>query len=154
MRRRTLFGLLAIPVVALVVGAAAFTVARAQGPWRGGPGMMKRMISAALDEAIDQAAVTPDQRTAIYASRDRAFAALDAQRVDPHAQRDRVLALFEADQIDAAQLVALHAQMEQRHQAIRDAVTRAVVEIHDTLTPAQRKIVAEYVRTHGPGGMH
>jgi hypothetical protein len=43
--------------------------------------------------------------------------------------------------------------MEQQHQAIRGAVTQAIVEIHDTLTPAQRQVVANYVRTHGPHGM-
>jgi len=45
-----------------------------------------------------------------------------------------VLALFEGDRLDATQLQAVHAQMAQRHEAIRDAVTQAIVEIHDTLT--------------------
>jgi Spy/CpxP family protein refolding chaperone len=130
------------------------------GPgWRGmhGPGMrpemMKRMISARLDEALTQASVTPEQRLAIHASRDRAFAALEAQRPDPRAHRDQVLALFEGDKIDAAQLQTLHAQIEQRHQAIEKAITQAIVEIHDTLTPPQRKLVAEYVRQHRPMGL-
>jgi periplasmic protein CpxP/Spy len=136
--------------VAALVGARAY----AQGPGGGmHAGMMKRMISAALDEALDQAAVSAQQRTAIYASRDRAFAALETNRPDRIAQRDQVLALFEGDQLDAGQLQAVHAQMEQRHQAIRDAITQAVVEIHDTLTPAQRQIVANYARTFGPRGM-
>jgi Spy/CpxP family protein refolding chaperone len=156
MKRRTWLGLAAVPVVALVTGAVALTGAWAHGP--GGHGMhgrmMKRMVSAALDEALDQASVTAEQRTAIHASRDRAFSALEAQRPDPRAHREQVLALFEADQIDAAQLQGLHAQMEQRHQAVRTAITQAIVEIHDTLTPEQRRVVAQYVRTHGPGGMH
>jgi len=135
--------------VATVVGARAY----AHGPGGTHAGMMKRMISAALDEALDQAAVTAPQRTAIYASRDRAFAAFEANRADRMAQRDQVLALFEGDHLDAAQLQAVHAQMEQRHQAIRDAVTQAVIEIHDTLTPSQRQIVANYARTLGPRGM-
>jgi len=135
--------------VATVVGARAY----AHGPGGTHAGMMKRMISAALDEALDQAAVTAPQRTAIYASRDRAFAAFEANRADRMAQRDQVLALFEGDHLDAAQLQAVHAQMEQRHQAIRDAVTQAVIEIHDTLTPSQRQIVANYARTFGPRGM-
>jgi periplasmic protein CpxP/Spy len=136
--------------VAALVGARAY----AQGPGGGRhTGMMKRMISAALDEALDQASVSAQQRTAIYASRDRAFAALEANRPDRIAQRDQVLALFEGDRLDAGQLQAVHAQMEQRHQAIRDAITQAVVEIHDTLTPAQRQIVANYARTFGPHGM-
>jgi Spy/CpxP family protein refolding chaperone len=141
----------AIAVVALVSVRA-----HAQGP--GGPGgmhggLMKRMISAALDEALDQAAVSAEQRTAIHASRDRAFAAMEAQRPDRGAQREQVLALFEGDRLDATQLQAVHAQMEERHQAMGAAITQAIVEIHDTLTPAQRQIVANYARTHGPRGM-
>ena len=137
--------------VAGLVGARAY----AQGPGPGGmhAGMMKRMITAALDEALDQAAVTPQQRTAIYASRDRAFAALATNRPDRMAQRDQVLTLFQGDRLDAGQLLAVHAQMEQRQQAIRDAITQAIVEIHDALTPAQRQTVANYARTFGPHGM-
>lgn len=166
MNRRTLLGLITVPVVALVAGATALgSRALAQGlggpgmhgPGMGGPGMhgemMKHMISMKLDQALDQANVTPDQRAAIHASRDRAFAALEAQRPDPRAHRDQVLALFEADRIDPAQLEALHSQMEQQHQAMRAAITQAIVEIHDTLTPEQRRTVAQHVRSHGPMGM-
>src|SRR6202171_6306155 len=86
----------AISVVGLVSVRA-----HAQGPGGMHAGMMKRMISAALDEALDQAAVTAEQRTAIYASRDRVFAAMEAQRPDRGAQREQVLALFESDRLDA-----------------------------------------------------
>jgi Spy/CpxP family protein refolding chaperone len=152
MRNRLIAGVLA--------GATMLTVAYAfaQGP--GGPGghgpgmhgpMMKRMISAQLDAAITQANVTAEQRTAIVAARDRAFAAMDAQRPDRRAARDRMLALFEGDRLDAAQLGALHAQTEQQHQQVRAAVAQAIVDVHDALTPAQRKIVADYVRAHGHG---
>ena len=178
MKRRMLFSLLAVPVVALAVGAVALTGfhAYAQGPGGPGmspgpgmrhgpgmypgmlpgphmdPGMMKRRISIALDDALTQAGVTPEQRVAVHGARDRAFAALDAQRPDPGAHRDQMLALFEGDHLDTTQLQALQAQMEQRHQAIRDAITQAIVEIHNTLTPPQRKIVADYVREHRPMG--
>ena len=138
---------------AIVVVGLVSVRAHAQGPGGMHAGMMKRMISAALDEALDQAAVTAEQRTAIYASRDRVFAAMEAQRPDRGAQREQVLALFEGDRLDATQLQAVHAQMAQRRQAIGDAITQAIVEIHDTLTPAQRQIVASYARTHGPRGM-
>jgi Spy/CpxP family protein refolding chaperone len=164
MKRRTLLGLIAVPLTALAAGAAALGGAWAWaqgGPGMHGPGgpgmrsgMMKRMISAALDEALDQASVTPEQRTAIHASRDRVFAAMDAQQPDRGTHREQVLALFESDTIDPGQVQALHAQMEARHQAMRDAITQAIIEIHDTLRPEQRKVVANYVRTHGPRGMH
>lgn len=160
MRNRLIAGVLA--------GAAMLTVAYAfaQGPGgpggpgrHGGPGgrgpemhgpMMKQMISARLDEAMNQANVTPEQRTAIVAARDRAFAAMDANRPDGRI-RDQMLSLFEADRLDVAQLQALHAQEEQRHQQVRAAIAQAIVDVHNTLTPAQRKIVADYVRAHRPG---
>jgi Spy/CpxP family protein refolding chaperone len=178
MKRRTWLAALAVTVMGLVAGATVLTGARALAQWPGGPGMhggagmspgpgmtrghgmfpghrmdpgmMRRRISTALDEGLNQASVTPEQRVAIHASRDRAFAALDAQRPDPRAHRDQVLAVFEGDYLDAGQLQALHAQMEQQHEAVRKAITQAIVEIHNTLTPAQRKIVADYVRAHGP----
>jgi Spy/CpxP family protein refolding chaperone len=153
MKRWTVLGLVAVAVVAAVMGAAALTAAWAHGA--GGHGMhgrmMKRMVSAALDEALDQAGVTDTQRTAIHASRDRAFAALEAQKPDRSTHREKVLTLFEADRIEPAQLQALHAEMDQRHQAIRSAITQSIVEIHDTLTPGQRRVVAQFVRSHGPG---
>ena len=153
MKRRTVIGLMAVPVIVAVAGATVLTTAWAHGP--GGPGMhgrmVKRMVSAALDEALDQAGVTADQRAAIHASRDRAFAALEAQAPNSSAHREKVLALFEADRIDPAQVQALHAEVEQRHQAVRSAVSQAIVEIHDTLRPEQRRVVAEFVRTHAPG---
>ena len=73
---------------------------------------------------------------------------------DPRAHREQVLALFEADQLDASKLQALHASMQQRHQVVQAAITQAIVEIHGTLTPDQRRTVAAYARTHGPAGMH
>jgi Spy/CpxP family protein refolding chaperone len=158
MTRRTFQRVTTLVLIGATIAVAALVGARAyaQGPggMHGGmhAGIMKRMVSAALDEALDQAAVTAEQRSAIYASRDRAFAAFEANRPDRRAQRDQVLAMFEGDRLDVSQLQAVHAQMEQRHHAIRDAVAQAIVEIHDTLTPAQRQIVANYARTFKPHG--
>jgi Spy/CpxP family protein refolding chaperone len=157
MTRRTFQRLTAVALTGLAATAGALITVRAYAQGPGGPpgmhaGMMKRMVSAALDEALDQAAVTAEQRAAIYASRDRVFATLQAQRPDRSAQREQVLALFEGDQLDVARLRAVHAQTEQRHEAMRDAIAQAIVEVHDTLTPAQRQIVANYARTFGPFG--
>jgi Spy/CpxP family protein refolding chaperone len=163
MKQRMILGALAVGT--LLVVAYAFAQGpgggeRAPGPaWPGGPAMhgamMRRMISTRLDQALDRASVTPEQRVKIYAARDRVFAAFDAQQPhDLRARRDRMLALFEADTLSTAQLEAAHQQDEQQRQRVRAAFDQALVEVHDTLTPAQRKVVAEYVRTHGPIGRH
>ncbi len=159
MTRRTFQRLTAVALTGLAATAGALVTVRAyaQDPnVRHGmhAGIVKRMVTAALDEALDQAAVTAEQRAAIYASRDRAFATMEAHRPDRGAQREQVLALFEGDRLDAAQLLAVQAHMDQRHEAMRNAIAQAIVEIHDTLTPAQRQIVANYARTHGPFSRH
>ena len=127
---------------------------RPPGPGR--PGMhgqmFRRMMFERVERALDRASVTPEQRVKIYAARDRVAAAIDAQAADPRGQRDRMLALFEGDTLTAGQLQALHQQQDQRRQAIRAAIDQAVIDVHDTLTPAQRKIVAEYMNSHAPHG--
>ena len=82
--------------MALVSGVAAF----AQGHMGRGPGMMKRMASAMIDEALEPAQVTPEQRAKIYAVRDRVFASMEAQRQTRGQHMAQALALFEADMLD------------------------------------------------------
>ena len=65
--RRTILGSLAAVVgVGVVTAVAAF--AHGGGPGR--PAMMKRIASAMIDEALEPANVTADQRAKIYAARD------------------------------------------------------------------------------------
>ena len=107
MKRRTMFGLMAAGALGLVAagGAAAY------GAHGGGRhSMMKRMVVAAIDDALGEAKVTADQRTAIYAARDRAFAALELARTSRRAHVEDGLRLFEADQVDPAQVEAFHRQ--------------------------------------------
>jgi periplasmic protein CpxP/Spy len=145
--RRTILASVAVAAVALVSGAAA--VAQGHG-WRG-PGMMKRMVSAMIDEALEPAQVTPEQRTKIYAVRDRVFAAMEAQRQTRGQHMQEALALFEADTLDQARLAAFAAQREAEHRQMADLITQAIGEVHDVLNPVQRRAVADWIRTHRPG---
>jgi Spy/CpxP family protein refolding chaperone len=146
--RRTILGSLAVLGVGLITTVAAF----AHGGGGRGPAMMKRMVSAVIDEALEPAKVTPDQRAKIYAARDRAFAAMQAQHQNRGARMEQALALFEADTIDHAQLAALAVQREAEHRQIADVITQSITEVHDVLTPAQRRAVADWLRAHRPGG--
>jgi Spy/CpxP family protein refolding chaperone len=145
MKRRTVIGLVA-GVGALVVGAGAVAFG---GAHHGGRhAIMKRVVAAEIDEALDRANVTPEQRASIHGARDRAFAALEDHG---RTRRDRVaeaLALFEADAIDAGRVEAFRRQAEGEHRQVGDAITQALVEIHDVLTPDQRRAVTAYIRSH------
>jgi Spy/CpxP family protein refolding chaperone len=146
--RRTIFGVL---VAVLGTGMLLSVAAFAHGPGGGRPQMMRRFVSAMIDDALAAANVTTDQRTAIYASRDRVFATLEAQRQARGAHMDEALALFESDTLDPAQIAAFRAQREADRKQVADAVSQAITEVHDVLTPVQRKAVADWIRAHRPG---
>lgn len=147
LNRRTILGSLAVLGVGLATTVAAF----AHGGGHGRPAMMKRMVSAMIDEALEPANVTADQRTRIYAARDRAFAALEAHRQTRGAHLQEALALFEADVVDPGRVATFRAQREAEHRQAGDAITQAFTEVHDVLTPAQRKAVADWIRANRPG---
>ena len=145
--RRTILGSLA--VLGVGVGLITAVAAFAHGGAR--PAMMKRFVSAMIDDALAPANVTPDQRTKIYAARDRAFAAFEAHRQTRGAHMNEALALFEADVVDPGRVATFRAQREAEHRQVADAISQAITEVHDVLTPAQRKVVADWVRANHPG---
>lgn len=146
--RRTILGSLAVLGVGLITTVAAFA--------HGGPGsrhgaMMKRFVSSIIDEALEPANVTPEQRAKIYAARDRAFAVVETHRQTRGAHMNEALSLFEADAVDAGRLATFRAQREAEHRQVADTITQALTEVHDVLTPVQRKAVADWIRANRPG---
>jgi Spy/CpxP family protein refolding chaperone len=116
--------------------------------------VMRRVASAMVDDALDAAQATPEQRARIHAARDRVFATLEAERANREAHLEAALRLFEADRPAPAALTALHEQAEAARARVRAAAHDAIVEAHGVLTPEQRKAVAEYVRTHLHAHLH
>jgi Spy/CpxP family protein refolding chaperone len=148
--RRTILG--AVAVVGVGLGLMAAVTAFAHG----GPGgrhgaVMKRFVSSLIDEALAPAQISPEQRARIYAARDRAFAAVEAHRQTRHGHMDEALRLFEADTVDAGRLAAFRTQREAEHRQVADAIVQALTEVHDVLSPAQRKAVADWIRANHPG---
>lgn len=150
MKRRTMIGLAAVLTGSLVAGAGAL----AFGGHGGRQGFMKRVLAAAIDDALDEARATPQQRTAIHGVRDRVWAALEEHSRDRTARRDAILALFEGDRLDGGQLDPLRMQIEAEHRKVGDVIGAALIEVHDTLTPEQRHVVADYIRAHRWRAMH
>jgi Spy/CpxP family protein refolding chaperone len=143
MKRRTMIGVAAGVAVSLAAGAGALVFG---GPAGARHAVMRRVVAATIDEALDQAQVTHDQRQAIHAARDRVFATVDAERAGRRTHLEDALRLFEADRPDPAQVDALHRQADEGRQRIRQAIHEAFAEAHSVLTPAQRKALADHVR--------
>jgi Spy/CpxP family protein refolding chaperone len=151
MQRRTLFGLVTAGALGLVAAGAAV----AYGTHGGGRhAFMKRIIVAAIDDALDEAKVTAEQRTALHGIRDRAFAAVEQVAEGRRTHLEEGLRLFEADQVDPARVEAFHRQGDEERQQVREAIHQAIVDAHGILTPDQRRAVADYVRHHRMSHMH
>ena len=144
MKRRTAIGMAVAAVTGgLLVGAGALAYG---GVHRGRHEVMQRFVASAIDDALDRASVTPEQRQVAHAARDRIFAAFQEHRRERTGRAQELLSLFEAEQVDPATLTALRARIEDEHRRIGDTITQALVEVHDVLNPAQRKALADYVR--------
>lgn len=147
MSRRMKLGIVA-GVLATLTGFG-IVKSRAYAGWGGGHGrhaIMKRFANAHIDELLDEAKVTPQQRTTIYAARDRVYTAFENTTSDRKTQMEEALRLFESDRVDQGRIDALRAQGEARHKQLADEVQRALVETHGVLTPQQRHTIAERLR--------
>jgi Spy/CpxP family protein refolding chaperone len=146
-RRNAKIGFVALLMAALIGGVALeHRAAHAWGKNHRAT-IMKRVISAHIDEVLDEAKVTDAQRQTIYAARDRIFVAFENQHGTHRAHMEDALQLFEADQVDTSKLAELRAQREVEMKQLVDTVTQAVIEVHDVLTPQQRRAVTDHIRS-------
>lgn len=148
-------GIAAVAVgLAVAAGATALAAGGLHGPGRH-HAMMKKHVEAMVDDALDAAKATPDQRAKIHAAEEGAFAAMQQQQPQGRAGHremiEKVTALFLADAPDRAEVKALRAAHEAQGRQRVDAIVQALTTAHDALQPAQRKAVADYVRGHRPG---
>lgn len=138
-------------VAAALAGLFGFGLLRgAHAGWGHGggrPAIMKRFVSSAIDEVLDDAKVTPQQRATLNAARDRVFAAFERHHRDHRSEMDEVLRLFESDRVDPTRLAALRSEREGKMKELGDVIQQAVVEAHDTLTPQQRLVVTDRIRS-------
>lgn len=131
--------------------AEAAAVATANGfnvgtPHRGRHGIMKRVVEAMIDEALDEAKARSEQRVAVYWARNRAFAAVEEYLENRSAALQQVLALFESDHIDLPHRDTLRAQRDAEHRRVADAIAQSAPDVRAVLSPTQRKAVADYAR--------
>ncbi len=144
-RRRIKISFLAF-AVALFVGGIAYKSAHAGFGHHRKAAIVKRMISAHIDEVLDDAKVNEGQRQRIYAVRDRLFTSFEEHHQRGGGKLEQALSLFESDQIDTSRLGTMRGEIEAERKALADQVTQAIVEVHDTLTPQQRKVVTDHIR--------
>jgi uncharacterized membrane protein len=108
---------------------------------------MRRHMEKRIDAAFDAAKPSKEQRATLDATKQRVFTAIEASHQNHQANLQKVMQLFEADQLDAAQVKALRDAHETAARSDGDAIVAAITEAHDTLSAAQRRQVAEQLRS-------
>jgi Spy/CpxP family protein refolding chaperone len=136
---------LCIGLVAVVGGAtAAFAHGARRGAW-------KQMISNRVEAALDEIDATPDQRAKIGEAKDLVLQALDKKAQARRQAHPDFAALFAADKLDTDALYNFADRRAQDAKDLAQVIVPALKTAHDTLTPEQRKKVAQIVQQHHRG---
>jgi Spy/CpxP family protein refolding chaperone len=114
--------------------------------WSRDPERMKQMVTWRLNDKLDDLNVTDAQRQSIHGVKDRVFTEGLTVMEDNRAARAEALTQLESDAPDARKLHALVDERVDAMRAFAHKVTDAVLEVHRTLTPEQRKELATEIR--------
>jgi Spy/CpxP family protein refolding chaperone len=135
-------GVLVLGGAAALTGFAGGACGHGFGPHGRDPAAVAALVTDRVDDALDDLDATPEQRARIHAVKDRLLAAAGEARSAGGDHRAELLAAWRSESPDAARL---HALVDQHVDALRAAAHSAVdgaVEVHGTLTPAQREKLA------------
>jgi len=108
------------------------------------------MVEWLVDNALDDVGASDAQRAKVLAVKDRVMNEAKTLHAGHDATHEEFLRQWELDKMDSARLHALvGARLEEMKRVLHTAVD-GVVEVHDTLTPEQRKtLIARVHAMHG-----
>jgi len=135
----------------ILAGGAALTGCHRHGGHHPDPARMEKVITSHVEDVLDDLKATPEQRTRLLAIKDRMVAEGRALHGQPGEVPRQVLSQWESATPDTA---ALHALVDARTDALRAFLHQAVdagAEVHATLTPEQRAVLARKARRHLDG---
>jgi Spy/CpxP family protein refolding chaperone len=112
------------------------------------PAAVAAFVTDRVDDALDDVDATPEQRARVHAVKDRLLAAAQEARGKRGEHRAELLAAWRSEQPDAARLHALVDQHADELRALAHQAVDGAIEVHDTLTPAQREKLATKAERH------
>ena len=136
-----------IALAAAVVVVAAGSIA--WGGHAGRHGMMKYMMGAKINEALDYVDATPQQRAVVEQVKKDLIGKFQAAHKAHQGLGPQIAGLLAADSLDVKQLHALADQKADAARAMAHEVIDEAAKIHAALTPAQRqKLLAKWKTMH------
>jgi protein CpxP len=157
-RRRYWWLLAALPlVVAGAVGAHAYAFGGDGFPGMGlgwhGPGGHKAFMQRRLEKMLDEVKATDTQRAAIKSIVARLHSEMEPIHKEHASLHDQMLQAFAANTVDGSAVEALRVQATALVEKGSQALTRALVDAANILTPEQRQIIITHIKEHH-GRMH
>jgi Spy/CpxP family protein refolding chaperone len=110
--------------------------------------MMHRFIDFAVSEKLDEIDATPEQRQKIQEIKDRLLKEGQALHEGKDGLHEEMLAILAQDNPDPVRVKALVHQRTDALVRFADDATDAMLELHATLTPAQRAQLLGDAREH------
>lgn len=146
---------MALVLALAAVGAAGSALAHGRGPGRGGPEMHAARLQAQLDDVLELAKATPEQRTAVVAERDRLLALHKPEHGERKAVMEELTRLLQSERMDPQALARLQTKHQTKVAQMLQSVRESVQKLHAIFRPEQRKVIAAYVRDELPSrGSH
>lgn len=140
----------ALLLAAAAVVTAGSALAHGRGPGRGGPAMHAARLQAQLDDMMELAKATPEQRAAVQTERDRLVALHKPEPAERKAVMEEITRLLQAERIDPQALARLQAKHQSKVAGMLQGVREAVQKLHGVFRPDQRKAIAAYIRDELP----
>lgn len=129
--------------------ALAGGAGRVAGFCHGGrAGLVKEFVEFRINKALDEVSATPEQKAKILAIVKGLQQEHEARIGDHKALHDKALAALTADQVDATALEAVRAEAIQKLDEGSKVLVGAIAEAGKTLTPEQRRKLAELAEEH------
>lgn len=147
--------------VAAVIGIKAFAHGGGYGGWRRGGFMAGPLDPARVDEHLErmlkhlyvEVDATEEQRAKLAPILKDAVKDLLPLREKLHAARAQAIGLLGVERVDRDAIERLRADQVALADQASKRFTRALADVADVLTPAQRKeLAAHFVRRHGRWG--
>jgi Spy/CpxP family protein refolding chaperone len=136
-------GVLLAAGLAAVAGPQVAAVHAGHGGGDGGPMMIPHMVGWLVDQALDDANATQAQRARVQVVKDRLAVQAQAMQADHGATHEEFKREWSDAKMDSARLHALVDERVEEMRRLLHASVDGLVEVHDTLTPEQRKQLVE-----------
>lgn len=133
-------------IVLLVVGLVSASVWAGHGRFHNSEHFGERILDKIEDALEDDAPLSDGQEKAIQDLIKRTQAQMHNKHQDRAAHMDKALTLFTQDEVDAKAVEGLKQEHQAAARQMSDTVSRALIELHDILTPQQRQLLANHMR--------